>query len=157
LHPFVAGFYVALLLALIAGALEALAHGRAAGRVRYYREYFLVGLELCIGAISIAVLAGIKILATLDFANFSLESLLLAFSTVKGRLIAPMLVCNIFVLTGAWSARRHGIENAPASSEHHNVSHRGTGNRIQMLEVSVSLVACAALVALNTLIFEITP
>jgi hypothetical protein len=146
LHPTFAGFYVPLLLAILAGVLDARVRCPDGERVQYRLEHFVVGSELCLGSLSIVLIAYMQI-------AFALKGELLA-ALVFSPLLVPMLVLNVYALALALAARKSSIQRAQSSSADHKLSRRGTSGPIQPLEVFVSLAVCAALVGVNTMLFQ---
>jgi hypothetical protein len=151
----VAGFYVPLCLALLAGVLEAYAHRRQSEGVRLQLEYFVVGTELCLGALSIALIALLQLIFL--WVGKPLELFLLSL-TLEERMLPPMIVLNVGLLSLAWAGRRYAIQNMSTTGSHVGpselVRRAGTNRRISGLEVFVSVFVCAGLVSLNTLLFE---
>lgn len=155
LRPTYAGFYVPLLLAIIAGFLEAHAHRKPGAPVRYHREYFVVGVELCLGAISIVLLAAVDRLRAADGIFFE------AFLTQKfpSVMLIPMLMVNVTVMWNLWLLRRDAIRGAPSALTHGFVQTDipGKMSRISWHRVSGSTLVCAGLVGLNSLLFQQPP
>lgn len=151
LHPIVAGFYVPLLLALAAGAMEAHAASRTGSRVGYSREHFVVGSELCLGSISIVVLAAIHF--AYSSPKITLESFI---RHPSAPMLVPMLVVNAWALYGTFWLRRYAVRNAPVGSRigHTASGQLAKGRRIPLVDIFVSLFVCAALVSLNALLFQ---
>jgi hypothetical protein len=145
-HPFVAGFYVPLVIAVCAGLLEAHAHKRAGAPTRYGREYFAVGTELCLGAMSVVVLALVQVVRS---------ALGLGPSQVNALWIPAVMVLNLYTLRIAWESRAYAIRYAQSGSAGvHDLAKSSTKSRISALEVAVSLLVCAGVIALNTAIFQ---
>lgn len=148
LHPYFVGFYVPIAVAVFAGRWEAQAHCRPGEAVRYHREFFALGSELCLGAITIVIAALVL------FFWWPISRTANTQFPFDANWLFPMLAFNGFVWRLAWDSRLLAIRNAPFSSDHDLLPHAATRRRIPRSEVMAALAMSGLLIALNSAIFQ---